>query len=222
MVNEDSRPCFATDRPFVIGVTGNIACGKSTVVAELESLGATAIDGDRVYHSLIEPGAPLWATLIERYGDDIVTDDRTIDRKKLGQIVFADPAALADLDRLTHPTVIEAIERQLAEMGHGIAVVEAIKLVESGLDSICDQLWVVTCEPEQQIERLMARNGLSSDEARQRVEAQPDLADKLRRADVIIDNSGSLDKTRFQVRQAWRFSVPASALDDAPVSVSTN
>lgn len=218
-MNEDSRPCFATDRPFVIGVTGNIACGKSTVVAALESLGATAIDGDRVYHSLIEPDAPLWATLVDRFGDSILSENRTIDRRRLGEIVFADPKALADLDRLTHPAVIEEIERQLADLGHGIAVVEAIKLVESGLDAVCDQLWVVTCEPDQQIERLMVRNGLSREDARQRVEAQPDLTEKLRRADVIIDNSGSVDHTRFQVSQAWRFSVPAAVLNDDPIMI---
>lgn len=220
-MNEDSRPCFATDRPFVIGVTGNIACGKSTVVAEMVALGATAIDGDRVYHALIEPGAPLWTTLVHRFGDSIVSSDRSIDRQRLGQIVFADPDALTDLDRLTHPEVVAEIEVQLAGLGHGTAVVEAIKLIESGLDAVCDQIWMVTCEPEQQIERLMSRNGLTRDVARQRVEAQPQIAEKLKRADVIIDNSGTVEHAQFQVRQAWRFSVPAATCDADQVPLST-
>jgi dephospho-CoA kinase len=207
-MNDDSRPCFATDRPFVIGVTGNIACGKSSVVAELVALGATAIDGDRVYHALIEPDAPLWSKLVDRYGHAVLNSDRTVNRQRLGRIVFADPNALAELDRLTHPTVVAEIDRQLTDLGHGIAVVEAIKLHESGLAAVCDQIWVVTCDPEQQVERLMERNGLTRDEAWQRVNAQPDITEKLKQADVIIDNSGTLDHMRQQVQQAWRFTVP--------------
>jgi dephospho-CoA kinase len=188
----------------VIGVTGNIACGKSAVVAALESLGAAAIDADAVYHELIKPGAPLWRTLVDRYGQEIVRDDGSIDRGRLGEIVFASSAALAELDRLTHPTVVAAIRNQLKSIAQPVVVIDAVKLIESGLDADCDHVWVVTCEQQQQIDRLMRRNDLSETEARRRVLAQPAIGPKLARADVVIDNSGALADTRRQVEGAWR------------------
>lgn len=202
----------ATRRPYVIGVTGNIACGKSTVVAALEALGAVAIDADAVYHELIEPGKPLWRTLVDRYGPEIVREDGAIDRRRLGALVFADPDALAELDRLTHPAVVAAIRDRLTGIGQVTAVViDAVKLIESGLDAGCDQVWVVTCRPEQQIDRLMRRNELSENEARQRVLAQPAIGPKLERADIVIDNSGTLTETHRQVEAAWRLVARESA-----------
>jgi dephospho-CoA kinase len=189
--------------PMVIGVTGNIACGKSSVVRMLRDLGALTIDADEVYHELIRPGEPLWQTLRERFGPTIIAADNTIDRRALGGIVFSDPAALADLDKLTHPAVVAAIRNQMARISEGTVVIDAVKLVESGLDADCDQLWVVVCEPEQQIDRLVARNGISRAQAEQRLRSQPPLKQKLSLADVVIDNSGTLDATRRQVDTAW-------------------
>lgn len=194
----------AAKRPrTVIGVTGNIACGKSTVVGMLRELGAVPIDADKVYHELIRPGEPLWQTLRQRFGSTIVAADDTIDRRALGGIVFSDPAALADLDKLTHPAVVAAIRHQLARISGGTVVIDAVKLVESGLNADCDQLWIVVCEPEQQIDRLVARNGISRAAAEQRLRSQPPLKPKLASADVIIDNGGTLDATRRQVDTAW-------------------
>lgn len=190
--------------PFLLGVTGNIACGKSTVTRMLSELGAEAIDADTVYHELIVPDAPLWQALVARFGDRILAPDRQIDRRALGAIVFADPAALADLDALTHPVVLAEIDRRVAASEAKVVVIDAVKLIESGHADGCDQVWLVTCDPEQQIERLVHRNGLSQAEAQRRVAAQPELAAKLARADTVIDNSDCVEATRAQVEAAWR------------------
>ena len=190
-------------RPFVIGLTGNIACGKSTVLRLLAGLGAETIDADAVYHELIAPEAPLWRALRDRFGDSIVAPDGSIDRRALGGIVFADPAALADLDALTHPAVVAEIRRRIAMSESAVVAVDAVKLIESGLDATCDRVWIVTCGREQQIARLMARNGWSREEAERRVDAQPPLTPKLARADLVIDNRGAPEETRCQVEPAW-------------------
>jgi dephospho-CoA kinase len=190
-------------RPFVIGVTGNIACGKSTVLRMLAERGAETSDADAVYHELIRPGAALWQTLRNRFGDGIVATDGSIDRRALGALAFADPAVLAELDALTHPAVVAEIRSQIARSGAEVLAIDAVKLIESGLGADCDQIWVVTCLPEQQIERLMTRNGLTREESERRVAAQPEIASKIAQADVVIDNSSSIEETRAQVERAW-------------------
>ena len=202
----------ATRRPFTIGLTGNIAVGKSTVLAMLAALGAVPIDADAVYHELIAPGAPLWHALKRRFGEGIVAPDGTIDRRALGAIVFADPAALADLDALTHPAVVAAVRTRLAALeDDDVVVVDAVKLVESGLAADCDRLWLVVADPAQQIERLIRHRGLDRAEAERRVAAQPSLAPKLALADTVIDNAGTIAATRAQVEAAWRaLPVPAT------------
>lgn len=202
-------PCPASaeqrpSRPFVLGLTGNIASGKSTVLAMLAALGAVPIDADAVYHDLIVPEAPLWHALVERFGDTIIAPDLTIDRRTLGDIVFADPAALAELDALTHPAVVAAVRQRLAALTGGVAVIDAVKLVESGLAADCDRLWLVVCDPGKQVERLIRRSGIDRAEAERRVAAQPPLAPKLALADTVIDNRGTIDDTRAQVIAAWR------------------
>jgi dephospho-CoA kinase len=212
-VTDGPTPLVTADRPFVIGLTGNIACGKSTVVSFLTDLGAVAIDADAVYHELIAPGQPLWHALVDRYGVSVLAADNTIDRRSLGRKVFADPATLAELERLTHPAVVAAIRERMKDIAQGVVVIDAVKLIESGLDADCDQVWLVHCEAEQQIDRLMRRNGFTREEAAQRVAAQTSIEPKLNRAAVIIDNSGAKADTRRQVEQAWLTSVdyePAS------------
>jgi dephospho-CoA kinase len=189
-------------RPFVLGVTGNIACGKSTVVRILAERGALTIDADAVYHRLIVPHSPLWHTLRRRFGNEIVNPDDTINRQALGAIVFTDATALADLDRLTHPAVEEEIRRQIAVTAAPLVVVDAVKLIESGFADECDQVWLVVCDRPRQVERLIARNRLAAHAAERRLDAQPPLGPKLARADVVIDNSGALGETRRQVERA--------------------
>lgn len=192
------------DGRFILGITGNIATGKSTVVGRLVEHGATAIDADLVYRELVGPGQPLLATLATHFGDHIVAPDGALDRAALGAIVFSDPARLAELDALTHPAVIAEIDRRVAAIDRGVVIIDAVKLIESGHADHCDAVWVVTADTEAQVTRLMNRNRLTALEARRRVEAQPPLAAKLARADRTIDNSGTIAETMAQVDAGWR------------------
>lgn len=189
---------------YILGVTGNIAVGKSTVLRRLAELGAYAIDADLVYRELVEPGEPLLASLADRFGPEILGDEGSLDRSALGAIVFSDPAALADLDRLTHPAVIAEIDRRVAEISEGVAVIDAVKLIESGHADHCDEVWLVMADTETQVTRLMNRTILNEVEARRRVDAQSPVGPKLARVDRVIDNSGSLDSTMAQVTAGWR------------------
>lgn len=188
---------------YLIGLTGNIACGKSTVAQMLAELGADVIDADRLVHRLMEPGGDCWRAIVERFGQGVLRPDGTIDRARLGEIVFRDPAALAELESMLHPAARRLAERRIAASRKPVVVLEAVKLVEAGWRPLVDSLWVVTCRREQQIERLMRDRGLSRAEAKQRVDAQPPVEEKLKQADVVIDNSGSLEETRRQVQEAW-------------------
>lgn len=189
---------------FVLGVTGNIASGKSTVVRRLVEHGAIGIDADIVYRELVGPGQPLLQRLVEQFGEGIVAADGSLDRAALGRIVFSDPEKLRELDELTHPAVIAEIDRRVDAITSGVVVIDAVKLIESGHADHCDQVWVVTIDTEVQMTRLMERNRLPAEEARRRIEAQPPMAPKLARADRVIDNSGTLEETMAQVDAGWR------------------
>lgn len=192
-----------TSGRFVLGVTGNIASGKSTVTGILAELGAWVIDSDLVYRELVAPGQPLLRRLSERFGDGIIGADGGLDRAALGKIVFSDPAALADLDRITHPAVIAEVDRRVGEIRSGAVVLDAVKLVESGHAGRCDAVWVVVAAPDVQVTRLMNRNKLTAEDAGRRVAAQSPLAPKLARADLVIDNNGTIEVTREQVMRGW-------------------
>ena len=210
---------------YLIGLTGNIACGKSTVLDMLRERGAQVLDADRVTHELQAPGQPVYHAIVAEFGPGILSAPAgPIDRRALGAIVFADPAALRRLEQIVHPAVRERIMSWLDSMGDGgqaqrrgelrmgvgksqppsVAVIDAIKLLEGGWKQICDAIWVVTCPPEQQLARLISTRGMREDEARARIAAQPPQADKVAQADVVIDNSGPLEETRQQVAAAWR------------------
>ncbi len=189
--------------PIVIGVTGNIACGKSTVAELLGQLGARVIDADEVVHELMAPGSEVWREIVAEFGHGILKPDAEIDRAALGAVVFGDPAALARLERIVHPAVIATVNGLIATSRADVVAVEAVKLVESGMSRGYDSVWVVTCTREQQLMRLMSERGLTREEAEARLQAQPPLEAKLRLADVVIDNSGSLEDTWQQVKAAW-------------------
>jgi len=195
---------------YVIGLTGNIATGKTTVARMLAELGATVIDADKLAHEAMRPGTEVYHAIVTRFGSGILSDNGEIDRKALGAIVFADPEALADLEALVHPAVEKAILAELERAETPVAVVEAIKLLESRLDRYCDAIWVTTSPQEKQIERLLQTRGLTREQATLRIDAQPSPENKLARADVTIDNSGSLERTRAQVQHAWRDVLGAS------------
>lgn len=194
----------SSPRKYVLGVTGNIATGKSTVLRTLAELGAHTIDADLVYRELVEPGTPLVRSLADRFGSGILNDDGSLDRAALGGIVFSDSDALRDLDRLTHPAVIAEIDQRVDTIPEGLVVIDAVKLIESGHADHCDEVWVVIADTDAQVTRLMERTILSEVEARRRVDAQPPVGPKLARADRVIDNSGSLDSTMEQVTAGWR------------------
>ena len=140
-----------------------------------------------------------------RFGPQIAPDGGPIDRLRLGQIVFSDPAALSDLEAIVHPAVFQVIQRRVAEADAPVVVIEAIKLQEAGLSrQLCDQVWVVTAPRALQIQRLVASRNLSAAEAALRIDAQPPQSAKIAQADVVIENDGSLDEVRAQVQWAWQ------------------
>ncbi|MCX2726849.1 dephospho-CoA kinase [Thermomicrobium sp. 4228-Ro] len=191
-------------RPYVIGITGNIACGKSLVVRELAACGAETVDADEVAREVTGPGSPVLAAIAQEFGAEVLRPDGSLDRRALGAIVFRDPEALRRLEAITHPAIVAEIRRRVAESRRPVVVIDAIKLFESSLARDCDEVWVVTCRPEQQLARLMARNGLSEEEALTRIRAQPPQEEKVARADRVIDNSGSIEETRRQVAALWQ------------------
>lgn len=187
---------------YVIGLTGNIATGKSLVRRMLEHLGAYTIDADGLAHQAMAPGAPAYKPVVLTFGQWILDSERRIDRSRLGAVVFSHPEALRRLEALTHPIVIRAIDTLINRTQHKIVVVEAIKLLESPLADRVDAVWVVDADEETQIERL-AKRGLGREAALKRIRAQNPQAEKLARADVIIHNQGTPDETWQQVRAAW-------------------
>ena len=194
---------------YLIGLTGNIACGKSTVLRLLAERGASVIDADQVTRDLQQPGQPVYNQIVASFGPEILAAPAgPIDRKQLAAIVFSDPTALQRLEAIVHPAVREHNATWLAALQRNphppaVAVLDAIKLLESGWKAQCDAIWVVTCTPEQQLQRLIATRGMSEAEARMRIDAQPPQAEKVAQADVVIDNSGALDATIQQVEAAW-------------------
>lgn len=189
------------NRSFRIGVTGNIACGKSLVSSILAENGADILDADQVAHEVMAPGSDVLEEIAARFGQDVVDEDGTLNRPALGRIVFGDPSALTDLEQITHPPTVQEILRRADASTASIVVIDAIKLFEAGLARHCDQVWVVYCDPDVQLRRLMKRNEFTEDQARLRIDAQPPQHEKTARADVVIDNSGEISDTRAQVER---------------------
>lgn len=188
--------------PYRIGLTGNIACGKSTIGKLLVARGAEYVDADRLVHALMEPGTPEHGQIVARFGPEVRAADGRIDRPRLGGIVFADPAALKDLEAILHPGVRAEIRRRLGASTAPIFVVDAIKLIEGGLAREMDAVWVVTCPRSEQVRRLMTERGMTAEQAETRIAAQGSQEEKVRHATVLIDNSGTLEETERQVDAA--------------------
>ena len=194
----------ADSGPLCIGLTGNIATGKSTVARMLVELGAEHIDADKLAHQVLKPDGRAYADVIKAFGQRILAPGgREIDRRVLGEIVFTDPAALAQLEELVHPAVIELVNKRIAATQAAVVVLEAIKLLESGLADACTTIWVTNCSPTVQLERLTSIRDLSHTEAEQRISAQPPAVEKIAQADLVIETAGSLAATRAQVERAW-------------------
>ncbi len=191
----------------VIGLTGGIASGKSTVSGMLRELGARVIDADAIAREVVEPGRPALAEIVAWLGRDILLADGSLDRRKLGELVFGDSAARAALEGITHPRITAAAKEALAAAereGCAVAVLDVPLLYEAGWDEGVDEVWVVYVDAATQLSRLMARDSLTAAQAAARVAAQMSLEEKARRADIVIDNSGDPGGTAAQVAAAWR------------------
>ncbi|MBC7075202.1 MAG: dephospho-CoA kinase [Syntrophomonadaceae bacterium] len=182
----------------VIGLTGGIASGKSTILETLKKMGAVVISADEVAHAATQPGKPAWEDIVRFFGTGILNDDKTINRKKLGEIVFNNRQYLQKLNEITHPRVKEMFKNSLKEIKEknpdAVVVLEIPLLYEAGLEKICDEVWVVWVNRENQIRRLMAREGIDREEAVKRIEAQLPLDEKARRADFVIDNNKNVQE----------------------------
>jgi dephospho-CoA kinase len=200
------EPDPAPHEPFILGLTGPIGCGKSTVARWLgERPGVVVIDADQVARDVVEPGEPALDAVIERFGESYRQADGSLDRAALGRLVFADPVALRDLESLVHPAVRPRILGAVSEArrnGADAVVIEAIKLVEGGLAALCDETWFVTCGAVAQRERLIGRGSAPADAAA-RIEAQGSFAEVGAAADRVIDTSGDPHDTRAAAGAAF-------------------
>jgi dephospho-CoA kinase len=194
---------------YVIGLTGNIATGKSVVRRMLEHLGAYTIDADALSHRVISKGAPGYQPVLDRFGTWLLDKDGQIDRNKLGRLAFADAEVLAQLEEIIHPYVGQAVDMLAKRASQPVIVIEAIKLLESELRTYCDSIWVADAPQEVQVERLMRKRGLTREDALQRVHSQSAQNDKLAAAKVVITNTGSYEDLWKQVNDAWKTILPA-------------
>lgn len=191
----------------VVGLTGGIACGKSTVSGMLRRLGVAVVDADRIAREVVAPGSAALEAILREFGPEVRRPDGTLDRARLGQLVFGDPVARARLDALVHPAIrarsAEAL-LELARAGARVAVYDAALILENGLAGTLDGLVVVAVPEPVQVERLMARDGLDRAAALARVRAQMPLAEKIAAADWVVDNSGTIEETELRVAGVWQ------------------
>lgn len=203
---------------YVIGLTGNIATGKSVVRRMLEHLGAYTIDADTLAHRVISRGAPGYQPVLDKFGTWLLDKDGQIDRGKLGRLVFTDAEALAQLEDLIHPYVGQAVDILSRRATQHVIVIEAIKLLESELRTFCDTIWVTDAPQDVQVERLVRKRNLSREDALQRIHSQSAQKEKLSAANVVITNHGSYDDLWKQVNGAWKKAFPS---EEAPATVIT-
>lgn len=200
----------------VIGLTGGIACGKSNVSDTLRELGAFIIDGDEIAHDLTRPGGRALPALLEAFGDGVFAEDGSLNRRALGARVFSDTAARLTLDAIMQPMIRQEIQRLLAQArtrGVKLCVLDMPLLYETGLESWCDRVWCVTLPRETQLQRLMARDGFTREEAEARLRSQLPAEEKAARAQVVIDTSGTIGYTKAMIPPLYAEEV---RLDSSP------
>lgn len=195
----------------IIGLTGGIACGKSTVSKELSNLGACIIDADKVAWQMAEPDQPIWQAYLLRYGDAVINDDRSLNRQAVADRVFSDKKELAWVNEMSHPIIRAEMFRQVYDLrtadktgNDKVIIMDVPLLFEGGWDVFVDETWLVYASEENQIQRLKIRNGLREDEARRRIAAQMSLSEKMKRADFIIPNNGTQDELMERVHTLWQ------------------
>jgi dephospho-CoA kinase len=193
---------------LTIGLTGGIGSGKSTVAKMLAELGAPSFDADKVGHEIYLPGAPAYHDVIAAFGNGIVAPDGTIDRKKLGPIVFADPSQLKRLEAIVHPRMFERMGQMVAEMrAKGVKapiVIEAAILIEAHWQPLFNEIWLVVAPREKVVQRVEAERGLKPEQTEARIKAQLSDEERRKHATLVIDNSGSIGELRMKVGTLWR------------------
>jgi dephospho-CoA kinase len=196
---------------FMIGLTGNIATGKSVVRRMLEHLGAYTIDADALTHRTYAKGAPGYQQVIDKFGKWLLNKDGEIDRKKLGNLVFSDVEALKQLEAIVHPLVRQAAEILAKRATQPVVVIEAIKLLEGDLRKVCDSIWVTNAPEDVQVERLIRKRGMTRDQALERIHVQSAQSAKVAVANIVITNTGSYDDLWKQISEAWKEIVPGAS-----------
>lgn len=191
---------------YIIGLTGSIASGKSTVSRILSACGAPIVDADLIARHIAQHGEEGWQKIVETFGEDVLLPDGELDRMKVGEMIFHNEEKRAQLDHIMHPIILHRIERQLdtlAQEGYAAAVVDVPLLLELGWQDKVDAVWLVAVSPSVQKMRLMARNNLTEEQAEARIASQMSIEDKRRYSDVIIENDGTQEETARFVRQQW-------------------
>ncbi|WP_378956375.1 dephospho-CoA kinase [Pelosinus sp. sgz500959] len=192
---------------YTIGLTGGIASGKSTVSAMLRKLGAYIIDADEIARKIVMPNEPAWHDIVAHFGNEILLPDGRINREVLGQKIFKDKAERQCLEKITHPYIENEVQKSIAHaksIGEQVVVLDVPLLFEVGWGKMVDRIWVVYVEKEVQLSRLMDRNHLTRQQAQERVDAQMSLDEKVKQADVVINNNLDIEHARMQVAAAWR------------------
>ena len=195
---------------MIVGLTGGIVSGKSTVASMFKDLGAKIVDADKLGHSVILPNKSAWKKIVKIFGKDILQNDLTVDRGKLGKIVFTNQALLKKLNEITHPEITKMIKKEIdlaknkTHNQEKVLIIDAALIYEAKIDRFMDKIIVVYIDKDEQIKRLIKRNNLSKDEALQRIKSQMPMREKAKMADYVIDNSSSLDKTKEQVEKIWK------------------
>ncbi len=190
----------------VIGLTGGIGSGKTTISHYLGELGAVVIDADKVGHEAFKPGTEAWNDVVKTFGKDVIAENGEVDRKKLGAIVFGDPVALKTLNSIMHPRMKEMMRRRLEELrAEGVSgvVIEAAILIEAGWTDLVDEVWVATAPEAAVLARVKAQRGVAEEQTKARISAQLSTEERVKHADAVINNSGDLAAMREQVRGFW-------------------
>ncbi len=191
----------------IIGITGGIGSGKSTVLQFLAELGATILDADKVGHKAFQPESELWCQLVTTFGKQIVANNGSIDREKLGKIVFHDTKARTQLNQIMHPAIYAIVKVQFEEyrkQGIKVVVLEAPLLLEAGWDSLVDEIWVTVASERTILKRLQERSGLSEQESQARIQSQLNTEERIRHADVVIDTDCDLAELKAKVKNLWQ------------------
>jgi len=191
----------------VIGLTGGIGSGKSTVAGFMAELGAVVIDADKVGHEAFKPGTELWREVVAAVGTEVLKSNGEIDRNKLGQIVFGNPKLLSRLNQIMHPGMYDMVKAQIEEyQRHGVNVVvlEAPLLLEAGWTSLVDEVWVTVASESTVLRRLKEKEGLSQQQSLARIRSQLPSEERVKHADVVIDTDCSLDELKAKVKELWR------------------